>query len=107
MVDFIEAGEAICAELSLLSTPGHSPGHLAVHLKSQDEEAIFVADAIHHPCQVAHLDWSSTADTDPVQSARTRYALLNRFAGTPAVVLGGHFAGGTIVRDGDAFRLVM
>jgi glyoxylase-like metal-dependent hydrolase (beta-lactamase superfamily II) len=107
LVDFIEAGDAICAELSLFATPGHSPGHLSVQLKSRGDEAMFVADAIHHPCQIAHPDWSSTADIDPFQSARTRHALLRRVAGTPVVILGGHFAGGTVVRDGEAFRLVM
>jgi hypothetical protein len=38
---------------------------------------------------------------------RTRHDLFLRFAGTPTRILGGHFVGGTIVRDGDAFRLAM
>jgi hypothetical protein len=33
--------------------------------------------------------------------------LFSRFAGTPARILGGHFVGGTIARDGDMFRLAM
>jgi hypothetical protein len=37
---------------------------------------------------------------------KTRRELFARFAGTPTLVLGGHFAGGRIARDGDAFRLV-
>ena len=56
---------------------------------------------------MAHPQWSSTVDFDPAQSTRTRRELFARFAGTPAVVLGGHFVGGRIERDGTAFRLTM
>jgi hypothetical protein len=40
---------------------------------------------------MAHLDWSSTADSDPRQSAATRRDLFSRFADTPTLVMGGHF----------------
>jgi glyoxylase-like metal-dependent hydrolase (beta-lactamase superfamily II) len=54
-----------------------------------------------------HLDWCSTIDSDPKQAIRTRHELFSRFAGRPTRILGGHFTGGTIVRDGEVFRLVM
>jgi glyoxylase-like metal-dependent hydrolase (beta-lactamase superfamily II) len=44
---------------------------------------------------------------DPMQAVRTRKELFARFAGTPTLILGGHFVGGTIVRNGDAFRLAI
>ncbi len=53
---------------------------------------------------MTHLDWSSTADSDPVQSAATRRQLFSRFADTPSLVIGGHFSAGHIRRDGDAFN---
>ena len=55
---------------------------------------------------MAHLDWSSTADSDPVQSAATRRELFSRFADTPTLVIGGHFNAGHIKRDGDAFKFI-
>ena len=55
---------------------------------------------------MAHLDWSSTADSDPKQSAVTRRELFSRFADTPTLVIGGHFSAGHIKRDGDAFKFV-
>jgi glyoxylase-like metal-dependent hydrolase (beta-lactamase superfamily II) len=55
---------------------------------------------------MAHLDWSSTADSDPRQSTETRHELFSRFADTPTLVIGGHFNAGHIKRDGDAFRFV-
>jgi glyoxylase-like metal-dependent hydrolase (beta-lactamase superfamily II) len=53
---------------------------------------------------MAHLDWSSTADSDPAQAAETRRELFSRFADTPTLVIGGHFGAGHITRDGNAFR---
>jgi hypothetical protein len=52
---------------------------------------------------MAHLDWSSTVDTDPVQSAATRRELFSRFADTATLVIGGHYNAGHVRRDGAAF----
>jgi glyoxylase-like metal-dependent hydrolase (beta-lactamase superfamily II) len=106
LVDLVASGHRLCEEVGLIPTPGHAPGHASVHVTSAGEEALLTGDVAHHPCQLARLDWSSTVDFDPVQAARTRRDLFARFAGTPTLVLGGHFAGGRIARDGDAFRLV-
>jgi len=105
LVDLVDPGHHVCEELSLIATPGHSPGHLGVQVKSQGQEALLAGDAVHHPCQLVHLDWSTTVDFDPAQSAGTRHNLFARLAGTPTIILGGHFVGGTIVRDSKAFRL--
>lgn len=89
-------------------TPGHTPGHVSVHIASRGEEAVITGDMIHHPCQIAHPHWSSVADTDPNQSAATRNEFVQRYADRPVLVTGTHFAtptAGHIVRDGDVFRL--
>jgi glyoxylase-like metal-dependent hydrolase (beta-lactamase superfamily II) len=92
-------------DISLIPTPGHSPGHVSVHIRSDGEQALLTGDVAHHPCQMAHLDWSSTADHDPTQAATTRRELFSRFADTPTLLIGGHFSAGGLKRDGDAFRL--
>ncbi len=89
-------------------TPGHTPGHVSVHIASRGEEAVITGDMIHHPCQIAHPQWSSVADTDPNQSAATRSEFVQRYADRPVLVIGTHFAAptaGRIVRDGEAHRL--
>jgi len=105
LVDLIDAGHHVCNEFGVIATPGHSPGHFSVHIRSKGEDALFIGDVAHHPCQMVHLDWCSTIDFDPMQSVRTRNELFSRFAGTPTLILAGHFVGGTIVRDGEVFRL--
>jgi len=105
--DLVASDARICDEITLISTPGHSPGHVSLHVKSSGEEGLLTGDVAHHPCQMSHLDWASTADSDPVQSTATRRELFGRFADTPTLVIGGHFNAGRIQRDGKAFKYVV
>ena len=104
--DLVASDARICEEITLIPTPGHSPGHVSLHIRSEGEEGLLTGDVAHHPCQMAHLDWSSTADSDPEQSAETRRELFSRFADRPVLVIGGHFDAGHIKRDGDAFKFI-
>jgi glyoxylase-like metal-dependent hydrolase (beta-lactamase superfamily II) len=104
--ELIASDHRLCEEVSVIPTPGHSPGHMSVLIESGGEQGLLGGDVAHHPCQMAHLDWSSTVDSDQAQSAATRRALFGRFADTPTLVIGGHFSAGHIRRDGDAFRFV-
>ncbi len=104
--DLIPSDHRLCEEISMIPTPGHSPGHMSILVRSDGEEAVLTGDVAHHPCQMAHLDWSSTADSDPVQSAVTRRELFSRFADRPVLVIGGHYNAGHIKRDGNAFKFI-
>jgi len=104
--DLVAGDARICEEITLIPTPGHSPGHVSLHIRSAGEEGLLTGDVAHHPCQMAHLDWSSTADSDPRQSAQTRRELFSRFADREVLVIGGHFDAGHLKRDGDAFKFI-
>ena len=108
LADLVRPDHRVTDEVWLEPTPGHTPGHVSVHINSRGEEAVITGDMIHHPCQIAHPQWSSTADWDQQASAETRDLFLNRYADGPVLVIGTHFAAptaGRIVRDGDVFRL--
>jgi len=105
--DLVASDARLGDEITLIPTPGHSPGHMSILIQSEGERALLTGDVAHHPCQMAHLGWSSTADSDPVQSATTRRELFARFADTPTLVIGGHFNAGHIRRDGEAFKFVV
>jgi glyoxylase-like metal-dependent hydrolase (beta-lactamase superfamily II) len=110
LVDLVETDHRICDEICLVPTPGHTPGHVSVRISSRGETALITGDFMHHPCQIARPEWSSTADSDPAAARRTREAMLTSLAGTPTLVIGTHFAGrtaGRVVHDGDAFRLTV
>jgi glyoxylase-like metal-dependent hydrolase (beta-lactamase superfamily II) len=108
LAELVETDHVLCPEIDLLPTVGHTPGHVSVRIRSRGQEALITGDFMHHPCQIAHPEWSTLADSDPEQGIETRRAMLERLAGAPVLVIGTHFAGATagrIVRDGPAFRL--
>src|SRR5690348_15173661 len=108
LLDLVETNHRICDEVSLVPTLGHTPGHVRVRIASQGGEALITGDFMHHPCQIACPEWSSTADSDPIEARLTRERMLTQLAETPILVIGTHFAGrtaGHVVRDGDAYRL--
>jgi glyoxylase-like metal-dependent hydrolase (beta-lactamase superfamily II) len=108
LVDLVADDHAVTGEVRLEPTPGHTPGHVSVHIRSRGEEAVITGDLMHHPVQIAHPEWGSSADFDAAQAEATRQAFLARYAGRPVLVLGTHFAGptgGRLVRDGGAYRL--
>ena len=104
-VDLVASDYRVSPEMNLIPTPGHSPGHVSVELRSRGEQGLLTGDVLHHPCQMAHLDWASVVDYDAAQSTRTRQELFSRIAGTDTLVIGAHFAAGRVVRDVSGFRL--
>ena len=104
LVDLVATDALISDEISLIPTVGHTQGHVSVRVRSRGEDALITGDFMHHPCQIAHPEWASTADSHPEQGQRTRQRMFELLAGTPTLVIGTHFAGATaghIVRDRD------
>jgi glyoxylase-like metal-dependent hydrolase (beta-lactamase superfamily II) len=108
LATMVETNERICDEITLIPTLGHTPGHVSVMIQSQGEQALITGDFMHHPCQIAHPEWSTLADSNPEQGIETRRRMFQRLAGTPVLIIGTHFAGATagkLVTDGDSYRL--
>jgi glyoxylase-like metal-dependent hydrolase (beta-lactamase superfamily II) len=109
LVDLVEMDHAISPEVRLTPSIGHSPGHVSVAIESEGERAVITGDIAHHPCQLAHPDWT-LGDHDRAVAALTRSRLFAAWADQPILVIGTHFAAptaGRIVRDGAAFRFVV
>jgi glyoxylase-like metal-dependent hydrolase (beta-lactamase superfamily II) len=110
LVDLVATDHRICDELSLVPTLGHTPGHVSLRIASRGEEALITGDFLHHPCQMARPEWSSTADHDTARAQATRRQMFQQLSGTPVLMIGTHFAGATaghIVRDGATYRLAV
>lgn len=110
-VTFVDSAHVIEQEidhdLSLVSLPGHCPGHTGLKIRGAGTEALITGDAIHHPIQLPRPDWYCAADLDPGLSSRTRRTLIENYADKDLILLSGHFAGGTagrIVSRGGAVR---
>lgn len=108
LVDLIDQDAEIAPGITLIPSPGHTPGHASVLIESAGETALITGDFLHHPVQMARPDWSSAPDVDPPRAIATRRTMYARFADTPTLIIGTHFAtptAGYIKRDGDAWRL--
>lgn len=108
LVDLVPMDYQITDEICLEPTPGHTPGHVSVHIKSQGEEALITGDCFHHPCQIARPEWSSSADYNAEDGIVTRNSLLRKYSDEPILIIGTHFAtptAGYLKRDGEQFWL--
>ena len=68
----VEAGQALLVDddyelddtFSLTPTPGHSPCHCCVDIRSKGQHAVVTGDMMHHALQCREPEWSTIFDTD-------------------------------------------
>jgi len=99
----------ITDEISLIPTPGHTPGHVSVQVNTDAGSAIITGDMMHHPIQLFEPGLCALFEEDSDEAARTRVALLERWRREGALLLGTHFPGtgiGVIEQDARGFRYV-
>jgi glyoxylase-like metal-dependent hydrolase (beta-lactamase superfamily II) len=92
LVDLVETNHVISDEIKLIPTVGHTPGHVSVILESGSQNAMITGDFMHHPCQIAHPDWTVTFDEDPEAAASCRKRILEELADSATLVIGTHFS---------------
>jgi glyoxylase-like metal-dependent hydrolase (beta-lactamase superfamily II) len=113
LVQLVELDHVISPEIRLIPSVGHTPGHVSVMIESEGERAVITGDIAHHPCQMAHLDWSFDQPEHRATARLTRTRLFGEWAdqpGEPILVIGTHFpdpTAGHVVRDGAAFRFAV
>ena len=108
--ELIEVDHRLTPEISLESTPGHTPGHLSVRIDSSGERAIITGDMVHHPVQLAEPHWGSHPDSIPELAIQTRKDFVHRYGDQPVLVIGTHFSGptaGFIRLEADSCRFVV
>ena len=104
----VEGAAEVCEGVSLVPTPGHTPGHVSVQIESAGETALITGDFIHHPIQFNDPNLVSPFDVDNAAAVATRHRVFGEYADSPTLIIGTHFAGptaGKLVRDGDTYRL--
>lgn len=107
--EMIDASFQLGDEISLMATPGHTPGHVSVMLKSGGEEAVITGDAIHSTAQCQNPTWQFRFDWDADIAVASRRALLETCVARGLTVIGFHFvlpSIGRVEADGDLFRWV-
>jgi len=98
LVDAFEGEHAVSTAITMVPTPGHTPGHASVMLASQGEHLLITGDAAHHPVHLEHHDWIPSVDLDRAESQRSRAKLAALATQHNALITGGHFAIPTLGR---------
>jgi glyoxylase-like metal-dependent hydrolase (beta-lactamase superfamily II) len=108
LAEFVDPDFRLTDEVSLIPTPGHTPGHVSVLIQSRGQSAVITGDLMHNPIQIAVPAVEARFDMDKAHGARTRCEFVERFNNTATLVIGSHFSdpsAGHIVPDGAAWKL--
>lgn len=103
-------GSEIAPGVTLMATPGHTPGHMAVVLSSGDARLLVMGDVATHPIvSLERPDWGFVFDSDPQVASATRRRTLDMVAADAWPFLAFHFpfpGTGRIVAAGEGYRYV-
>lgn len=86
----LDDGDTVIDGLGVLATPGHTPGHLCVEIRTESTRTVIAGDVTHHPFQAAHPDVNAVFDADPERAAVTRRRFFSEVVGD-AHVAAGHY----------------
>jgi len=102
----VAAGQALLVDegftlddcISLILTPGHSPAHICVEVRSKGQRAIIAGDMLHHQLQCLDPGMSTIFCWDPVAAANSRKRVFEEIAETDTLLLPIHFPSPTAGR---------
>jgi glyoxylase-like metal-dependent hydrolase (beta-lactamase superfamily II) len=57
LLELISAENAVAPGVTIIPTPGETPGHQIVRIQSDGATAYILGDLIHHPAEIEHPDW--------------------------------------------------
>jgi glyoxylase-like metal-dependent hydrolase (beta-lactamase superfamily II) len=106
-VTMVKNGQDIVTGLSVVDTPGHTPGHISLQLAG-GEGLLITGDATTNQIvSFEHPDWRFGFDADHDTAIKTRQTLLDRAATDKLKLIGFHWlypGVGFAERNGTAYR---
>lgn len=106
LLEVVDEDREIAPGATMVSSPGETPGHCVVRIRSAGQSFYYVGDLIHHPCEVEHPDWMPV-NRDPTANRASRSRVFAEAAESGATVVFSHDrfpAWGRIVASDGAFR---
>lgn len=105
---FLKDGEEFLPGIQAMSAPGHTVGHTMFLLTSEGQTMAAIGDTTHHQVLLMEKPLMEFAyDTDPTQSAQTRYRILDMIASERMPLIAYHFPWpgiGHIAKRGEGFE---
>ncbi len=107
-VVFVEDGFTIDKGVTVVASPGHTPGHVCVRVVNGNEDAVMSGDILHNALQVVMPSLNSFSCVDAELARKTRREFVERCFENGTLVMPAHFpkpTAGRIVRSsGAGFR---
>jgi glyoxylase-like metal-dependent hydrolase (beta-lactamase superfamily II) len=108
-VTMVKPGDDIVTGISVISTPGHTQGHVSLALAGGDGLIVGGDVLTHERISFQHPEWRPVADHVPEQAVETRRKMLDRLAADRSTLIGFHlpYPGiGIVERKDGAYRFV-
>lgn len=106
MAIVVDDAEEVGPEISIVPSPGHTPGHMNIELRSHGVCAVFTGDVIHSPLQLPLWQWNSTFCEDLPVATATRKTVLEGCVEDRKILIPSHFMAPHVCRvfaQGDGF----
>ena len=107
VVHLFDGETALTEELTLVETPGHTPGHTSIQIDSGGETAFVLGDAIVDEINLNEPDWANMFDGDDATAIATRHRLIPRLTDSGELIIASHLGAtglGRIARDSGRLR---
>jgi glyoxylase-like metal-dependent hydrolase (beta-lactamase superfamily II) len=106
-LDLVDHESEIVPGVWAVAAIGHTPGHMAVSITSENKQLLCVSDAVIHQIHLERPDWYTSVDLAPEQVITTRRRFLDRAATERALVHAFHFPFpglGYVIRKGAGWQ---
>ncbi|WP_235299712.1 MBL fold metallo-hydrolase [Portibacter marinus] len=91
-LSFVKQDEyEIIPGITSIIASGHTPGQIAILIKSGDESILYTSDSFLHPIHIEKLNWRTNYDNDHKKARSTREKLLNISITENALINSFHF----------------
>jgi len=91
-LEMIAGGDIIAPDIAVLSTPGHTPGHISLLITAADKRLYLLGDVLHGAMQVQERDWSVAFDGDADLARQSREALYPELIKPNTLAAANHFS---------------
>lgn len=103
-LELVSGEKQVTAEVTIIPTPGHTPGHQSIVVASAGERGFIAGDIAATPAVLQETEWTFGFDGDPPTAIATRKRVVERLEADGSIAAFGHFPHpgfGRLVREGN------
>ena len=89
LLDLVDGERIVAPGVTMIPTPGETPGHCVVHVRTGSDSFYYLGDLFHHPSEVEHPDWIP-AGRDLAATRASRHRIYTDAAAARAAVVFSH-----------------